>query len=207
MFLNNKQPFQQRLKLAVVVIMAITSAYLWGNYYKQSQRQIKLPADLSATLLEPPQVISTFKLKDQYEQVFNTSHLKNHWNLMMVSDPDQTAQQLLSKAIYIYNEIDNIKLQHQLRFILLANHADIKADKMKDYLPQFEKLFIGLTGDKETIDDLKKSLGYQELGINQPLFLYLIDPRGRLVAIFNTTEQAEKIAEAMVIIEAMIQDH
>lgn len=76
---------------------------------------------------------------------------------------------------------------------------------MAQYLAAFDPSFIGITGDDAALAPLVKDLGvfYQRNESQDPVnytvdhsaAIYLIDPKGRLAAVFSPPQDAKKMAE------------
>ncbi len=90
----------------------------------------------------------------------------------------------------------------QVLFVSVDPERDTAAS-LKDYLGAFNPDFIGLRGDAQAMQPLMRSLG--AIAIRQPLAdgsytmdhtatLYLLDTRGRLVAVFTPPFVPERLA-------------
>ncbi len=196
MFIKGTTTPKQRFKFAVVVILALTIAFLSANYYQYKKQIKKLPADISATVLNPPVPIKKLNLIDQTQQPFRTTDLKQHWNLVIFANPNKTTLPILNKAVQVFNEfiVDN-ELQKQLRLILIAEDPQVNTDDMFFFLPKKMPSFIGLTGKSQNLAETKRDFGYLEKTLNRSITLYIVNPKGELTALFDSEIDAVEIAK------------
>jgi len=192
MLLKNNKTIQQRLKMAVVIIMAITVSYLCGNYYQHYKSNQTLPANISATLLNPPQDINQLNLLDQQGQDFKAKDLMDYWNLVFIGNPAPESEKVINKAISVFNEfVTENDLQKKIRFILIAKDAQVSQQDMLGYLPKQAHFFIGLTGQNKELKAIKDVLGY----LDETHFIYLINNQGAFNAIFDSQMSEVEIAQ------------
>lgn len=185
----------KRKSLIVFIIsFSIVIIFLWQtleNFFTGPKK----PKTISCTLFHPPLEISNFNLNNVYEdKIFNKQSLKGHWNLIFfgyTNCPD-----ICPNTMEIIKDVWNNLEKHYvpIKFIFITLDPESDDNKvMKKFLVKYNENFIGLNGDKDQINLLKKSLGIYAKNtikdgneiINHSGILLLINPQGKLNAIFS----------------------
>jgi protein SCO1/2 len=168
----------------------------------------------SATVLDVPVPLPDFSLTDHNGQEFTTSSFNRKWTFMFfgyINCPDvcPTALIDLNDVYHTLAKKDELiekkyRVGTQVVFVSVDPQRD-SVEELKQYVPYFNDMFIGLTGKPEMIDSLARPLGVgyrREPGKNSEDYLIdhsasflLIDPLGRLRAIFSPPHNPKQIAE------------
>jgi protein SCO1 len=161
------------------------------------------PVALEAgTWLPEPRTPAAFRLTDQTGRERSESDLQGHPSLLFFGftfcpDVCPTTLAALTDALR-RTPLPGV----QVLFVSVDPERDTAAS-LKDYLGAFNRDFIGLRGDAQAMEPLMRSLG--AIAIRQPLgdgsytmdhtaTLYLLDTRGRLVAVFTPPFAPERLA-------------
>lgn len=154
------------------------------------------------TWLPEPRAVAPFRLSDQTGRVRSEADLRGHPSLLFFGFtycPDVCPTTLAALADALRRSpIPGV----QVLFVSIDPERDTAAS-LKEYLGAFNRDFIGLRGDAPATEPLMHSLG--AIAIRQPLpggnytmdhtaTLYLLDTRGRLVAVFTPPFAAERLA-------------
>jgi len=169
------------------------------------------PTLLSATLLTPAKTIADFSLTTTDGHPFTHHSLLGHWTLLFfgyAQCPDICPRTMVTVA-EIWKQMPAALLQTQtLRFVFVS--LDPESDTVQSlgaFLKRFHPSFIGLTGAESVIQRLGKSCGIYswedpnantEGGpkiIDHSATLLLINPQGRIQALFSPPHQTEAIAK------------
>ena len=188
---------------AVLAIAASMAGLYFGGAFRPP-----LPELAAATLYpESFRKLDDFALTDQDGQTYNKNSLRNHWSLLFFGysycpDICPTTLYLLSK---LNKEINTADVKHpvQIVFVSVDPQRDTP-DRLKEYVGYFSPDFTGLTGNKEQIDKLVKSLGVfyrkqpaaegQNYLVDHSAGLFLINPSAKPQALFSAPHDVEHLA-------------
>lgn len=164
----------------------------------------KIPETQLATVLEQKSSpLSPFNLVDSNGNKFVEKSLNGHWNLMFfgyTTCPD-VCPATLSLVREAWQKFDG---KYPARFIFVSvNPIDDNTNHLKEFLGNYHPDFMGLTGPSQEIAKLSQQLNIiaeksidQDTGISRidhTAALMLVDPRGRLKAIFTPPLDANAI--------------
>ncbi len=163
-------------------------------------------AETRALVLQAPRPLPEFLLTDHRQQPFGPDRLQGHWTLLFFGFthcPDVCPTTLNTLAGVTGRLAD---LPPETRPAVVMISVDPMRDtieKLSAYVPFFDPDFVGATGDMGEILTLTRGLGvafaYQPAGdgteytVEHTASVFLIDPRGRLAAIFNTPHRVEEL--------------
>jgi len=167
------------------------------------------PTSLAAgTLLPQRRMLAPFTLTDTTGAPFTEASLQGRWTLLgfgYTSCPD-VCPLLLASFRDIRRRLAERQLDGDLRFMFVS--VDPERDdigRLKDYVGYFDPGFVGATGPHPELQRLTRQLGviYQRapeagsaLGylVDHTATLLLIDPEGRLTALFSAPHDAAAMA-------------
>ena len=169
----------------------------------------------SATIYEIPLPLPQFTLTDHNGKEFNQWSFSRKWTFMFFGYthcPDVCPMALVDlNAIYhILAEKGDLifkkyNIDTQFIFVTVDPERDTVGE-LKEYIPYFNKNFIGLTAEPDMIEKLAQPLGVSYMRvpgkdsegdyyIDHSASFLLIDPLGRLRAYFPPPHDPELIAE------------
>lgn len=208
----------QRLAIIVLILagLAALAAGVGSYIAQQSARQADVPAGL---LWPSPQLFPDVTLYDHNGNDFSRAQLEGQWSLVFFGFthcPDicpntmatlERLQRRLSQQ-----GIDEEELQ--IIFISVDPKRD-NPQRLASYVTYFDENFIGASGDKETIDQLTRSVGavyhiggadeQDNYQVDHSASIFLFSPRARLVSIYTTPHEAEPMSERFMAIRDFIQ--
>ena len=167
--------------------------------------RLTAPAPLAlegGTWLPEPRSVGAFRLTDQNDGERRSAELAGHPALLFFGYtycPDVCPTTLAALAEALRRApLPGVRVL----FISIDPERDTAAS-LKEYLGAFNRDFIGLRGDAQAVEPLMQSLG--AIAVRQPLAgggytldhtatLYLLDTRGRLVAVFTPPFTPERLA-------------
>jgi protein SCO1/2 len=176
------------LFIAVVVLAAGLAGALFARRFADDAVQLS-----SGTWLPQSRAVAAFTLTDQDGRSFDQNRLAGTPSLLFFGFthcPDVCPQTLALMA-----RLDQDPPVPGLRTLFVTvdpERDDVAA--MKQYASFFSPRIVALTGDDAQIDALMKSVGAARLRQSQPgggysvdhsATLFVIDARGRLVAVFS----------------------
>jgi len=190
----------QRRTILLVVSIGLGAA-LAGMLVARLTTHTPVALD-SGTWLPEPREVAAFRLTDQAGRERSNSDLQGRPSLLFFGftycpDICPTTLAALTEALR-RGPLPGV----QVLFVSVDPERDTAAS-LKDYLGAFNRDFIGLRGDAQAMEPLMRSLG--AIAIRQPLAdgsytmdhtatLYLLDTRGRLVAVFTPPFAPERLA-------------
>ncbi|HAT48888.1 MAG: SCO family protein [Nitrospirae bacterium] len=195
--------------IAFLVGSVITIAVQVG--YELFLERHEMPTELVGIVLPKPRGVASFQLLDHNGQTFNLERLQGKWTFMFFGythcpDVCPTTMGLLSDVFKRLKERHPQALaQSQGIFVSIDPKRDTKA-VLKDFVPYFNQEFLGITGDEEQIQKFAKGLGVGfklsepekdgSYAISHTSAIYLMDPRGRFYALFQSQfHDADRIAD------------
>ena len=207
-----KAPRALYLVVASILILSILAQWLFLKYGGTNNNAQYMDDGISATILHEASPITSFRLSDHNGNLFNQDNLAGQWSLLSFGythcpDICPTTLNTLNHVNKILHEIGT-PIIPQTVFITLDPERDDVAT-LADYIPWFNKDFIGLTGSTEQIQALTKNLGIMsqkrqdESGegnylIDHTVTIMIIDNKGQLRALSSAPHNAQTIADDFI---------
>ncbi len=169
----------------------------------------------SATVLQIPIPIFSFSLTDHNGLPFTPDNLSRKWTFMFFGYthcPDICPMALVDLNNIYHNLVEKgdlilkkYKVGTQFVFVTVDPERDT-VEQLKEYIPYFNKNFIGLTGESDVIASLAHPLGvaYRRVPskdsendylVDHTASFLLIDPLIRLRATFSPPHDPKQVAE------------
>lgn len=207
-----KAPKALFLVVAAVIILSGLSQWAFLKYGKSNNNAQYRDDGISATILYEASPITAFQLSDHNGNVFTQNNLLGKWSLLSFGythcpDICPTTLKTLDHVDKILQEMNNTILPQTI-FITLDPERDDVAT-LAEYIPWFNKDFIGLTGTAEQIGVLTKDLGILNMKreavageegylIDHSVTIMLIDNQGRLRALSSAPHNAQTLVDDFV---------
>jgi len=202
-----------RILLLVIAGILLLGLGIWFSKSHNSPLVKKADDFPSATVLEVPIPLLQFSLSDHNGNVFTPDNLMRKWTFMFFGYthcPDVCPTALVDMN-NIYNNLagtDDLTekkfgVSTQFIFITVDPERD-SVSELKEYVPFFNEHFIGLTGDADMIDSVARPLGIayrrvpgknKDYLVDHSASILLIDPLGRMRAVFSPPHVPKTIAE------------
>ncbi len=206
------------LNTLLIVIAAFAIGVAVYAYRGIQSHEVSVEALQKATSLQAnPRKLPAFSLTNHLSGPFSNKDLEGDWNFIFfgfTNCPD-VCPLTLSILDQVTNELVSFDTHPRSIFISVDPKRDQPA-KLKEYVEHFNHDMIGLTGNKEQIDNLTQSLGAIYAITNDASENYLVDhsahifviaPDGKMVALFSTPHDAKVIANDFKIISALYDDY
>ena len=201
----------KRLVWILLMVLALVGLFfLWNkNTWNQNTPKPAPPilATESATVLTPSKPLPNFSLQDSNGKPFTQDAFIGHWTLLFFGYADcpkicPTALAIVSGVWRAFPE-QSPHPKAQFVFASLDPTSDTPT-KLKAFLSRFNPTFIGLTGEASEMSKLTKSSSVYSFTDPEPniegqkiidhsAILLLINPEGRLHALFTPPHQIETI--------------
>jgi protein SCO1/2 len=183
-----KTGIRNTVLLLVVVIILVVYGFVWrmDQPVIMSDKELRLNG---AVVLDKPRVFSDFTLTDHHGQTFDKARLQGSWSIVFFGfthcpDICPTTLAILNETYSKLQEDEKDKLQ--IIMISLDPERD-SVDKLAQYIPYFNRDFIGVSGNKHFIRRLtgeiniaynKVPLSGEDYTIDHSTQLVLINPKG-----------------------------
>jgi protein SCO1/2 len=187
-----------------------------------SAGHISRPDRQSVYLLPNPKQLQDFQLTDDGGRLFNRLRLMNHWTFMYfgyTNCPDvcPMTTSLLNKVYSALSRRPEIQSDTQVVFVSVDPMRDTP-QSLRSYINYFNEKFIAVVGPENSLDELtgqmdaKHQLLYSEnfithkktIRVLHDSSIYLIDPLGRIYAIFTPPFTAEMVKERYLSIREVL---
>jgi protein SCO1/2 len=158
------------------------------------------PAELEGVLRSEFKQLQPFVLRNHDNRLINDENFQGKWNFVFfgyVSCPDicPASLQVLNTVYQLArDEVSEDPVDFQVMFVSVDPTRD-SAKILGDYVGYFNNKFIAATADKSQIDKLTRQFGAGYLieaesttgqyNVAHASAIFLVDPRGRLVASFS----------------------
>jgi len=210
----------RRLILTILVLIAILLAAWFGfkvltSKPDASDSKGSIPALAVATVLSPNKPLVSFSLTDHNLAPFTQSSFLGQWTLLYFGygQCPEICPRTLTTVSEIWNLLPSQSQGIQpLRFVFVS--LDPQGDRpedLKKLLARFNSDFIGLTGEESEIQNLSKACSIHSWEdpkaskegpkiIDHSATLLLINPQGRIHALFSPPHEKEAIASDLKIL-------
>lgn len=163
--------------------------------------------NLSATYLAEGREVTNFELVSHTGQPFTSSSLNGQWTLMFfgfTNCPD-VCPMTLFELVGVRERLEEKGLYNNVQTVFVTvDPARDTPERLANYVPDFDERFIGVTGSLEQIDRLARDVGiahrrHDESGeedymVDHGSAVLLVNPQGRLQAIFTAPHRASTMA-------------
>lgn len=192
-------------QLYAVIALAIGAVLigLWLSYRSFAPPK---PVSTNFTLYTPSVDIAPFQLTDSNDRPFTNLSLQGHWTFLFFGFTN--CQSICPITMTLLNNVYQILYQEEQNpmpdvVMITIDPDNDTPSRMHDYVTSFNPHFQGATGDKQQIQQLASSLNVVYMRVktsNGYTFdhsgsLMLIDPSGRLIALFTPPLDAKSVAE------------
>lgn len=197
----------------------VTGTLLWQN--RPVTPTLLIPIELQGLLLPEPKPLTQFKLTGQHGEVYDLQRLQNRWTFLFFGythcpDVCPTSLGLLAEVFEQLKEYPGSLENTQATFISVDPKRDTP-QLLKEYVPYFHEKFNGATGQAKEIAGLaaqvwaQYSIGKEDADGNYEVehtaAFFLIDPKGRLYAVFPTEfhRKPKDMAKAFNMMRSRVQ--
>ena len=152
--------------------------------------------------------LTAFALEDHHREAFTLDRLTGRWTLLFFGythcpDVCPVTLTVLKNAIALMGKADADAELPQVVFVSVDPERDT-LEHLAPYVSYFDPDFLGVTGSDENLATLARQLGILYLRaesdangdylVDHTAAVFLIDPRGHLVALFQAPHAPERIA-------------
>jgi protein SCO1/2 len=214
LILNRSHQYGRGLPILLAAIAAFAIGILFYNY--QNSQSISVEDLQKATSLQnDPRELPSFSLTNHLNKPFNNQDLIGSWSMIFfgfTNCPD-VCPLTLNILDQVSNELNDFDYMPRSIFISVDPNRD-QPDSLKKYVEHFNQDMIGLTGNKNQIDNLTQSVGaIYAIGdnsndnylVDHSAHIFVTAPDGNMVALFSTPHDAKVIANDFKIISELYE--
>lgn len=190
-------------KIVLYVVVAAAAAVAG---FVLAQRVATPAGPAQALVLTQPRPLPDFGLIDHRSEAFGPARLRGRWTFLFFGfthcpDVCPTTLQTLAAA---RNALDELPARDRPAVVMVS--VDPGRDtpaQLAGYVPYFHPEFEGVTGPTAALEPLTTALGvaYSHTPaadggytVDHTAAIFLIDPAGRLAAVFGTPHSSDRIA-------------
>ena len=203
---RRKPAMSSALKMAVAVLVAVLAA-LAGMWLAREQPAERLELE-HATVFPAPRALPGFALIDDDGAPFGPERLRGGWHVLFFGFthcPD-VCPSTLATLTSARRQLGDLPASDRpgVVFVSVDPQRDSTA-RLAEYVEFFDPDFVGVTGDSAEIDSLTRQLGVAVVvgepdasgsySIDHTATLFLVDPQGRLAAVFGMPHTPDGIAQ------------
>lgn len=194
-----------RLLIAAVVLAGAIAGIAAAQYFRRAEG---VPPELErAAMFTVTRALPEFALVDHAGQPFGPERLRGQWTFLFfgfVNCPDVCPTTLATLAAARKSLAD---LPGDLRPAVALVSVDPDRDTpdvLAPYVTHFDRSFTGLTGTRESVGALTGGLGVAVMvgpadadgnySVDHTAAIFLVDPDGRVAALFSGPHEAGTIA-------------
>lgn len=198
----------KRVLLTVSVTLAAVFVICYGvkPVLEKNSPPMIIPNITTATVLKPKKLVEDFVLTDTTDKPFTEKSLLGQWTMMFFGYAE--CPEICPKTLMTVRELWK-QVPTNLRFVFVSlDPASDTVPLLRDFLGRFHPDFVGLTGEEAVIQKLGKACGiysWQDPNANtdpskpkmidHSATLLLINPEGRLHAVFSPPYHPEAMAK------------
>ncbi|HBH60807.1 MAG TPA: hypothetical protein DDX85_03500 [Nitrospiraceae bacterium] len=211
---NSISSSQIQILLLVLAGILLLGLGIWFGKGHNSPPMMVADEFPSATVLEVPVPLLQFSLNDHIGKLFTPDNFMRKWTFIFFGythcpDVCPTALVDMNNIYHDLAEKDELiekmfGVGTQFVFITVDPERDTVSE-LREYVPFFNKHFIGLTGDADMIDSIARPLGIayrrvpgkdaeKDYLVDHSASILLIDPLGRMRAVFSPPHVPKTIA-------------
>ncbi len=195
------------LRMTVFVLVAVLAAAAGMTLARSIKgTPATVATDARALVLEAPRTLPDFLLTDHMQRPFGPARLEGRWTLLFfgfTNCPD-VCPTTLNTLAGLAQSLEDLPPASQPTITMVSvDPMRDTAEKLSAYVPFFDPDFVGVTGEMGEVLTLTRGLGvafaYQPgangeaYSVEHTASVFLIDPKGRLAAIFSTPHRVDDL--------------
>lgn len=188
----------------LLVVLVALAAFALGTWYALAPRQA--PEPTGGYVLDSPRPLPAFTLVDEQGRAFTEQNFRGHWSMLYFGFtfcPD-ICPNALSVMAQVKTELDAVEGLDDRYYLVSVDPDRDTPERMAEYVTYFDPAFRGVTGDFEQLDIITRAAGAvykvpeapedEDYLVAHSSTLTVIDPQGRIHAIFTSPFRPDAIA-------------
>lgn len=207
--------FRHRTSLLIVTI-ALLGAIAGQWLYHSSRTSSPDLRELNATVFSSPRDVQPFRLLDHHGKAFTEASLAGEWSFVFFgySNCPDVCPSTLTMLNLMLKALSKQSTEMALPRVMMVSIDPERdtVDQLAQYMPYFNPEFVGLTASSQAEIDIltrqfgiayllnKKSPDDKEYSVDHSGAVLLINPQGRLHALFSAPHDPITMANEFAII-------
>ena len=209
-----KPMFSSRVVVLLLLMVASTAAGIIAARFLAPP----VSTDVEGLLWPNPKPLSAFTLQASDGETLNLDRLQGQWAFMFFGYtycPDVCPGTLMHMAQVLQSLRESDDAKSVKMVFVSVDPARDTPDRLKDYVTYFDSEFIGATAEDSMLQPFTRDLGVLYVRhdadaegryeVDHSVQVLLIDPQGRLVAIFQPPHDVTELAQRFRSIRAIVE--
>ena len=194
-------------RTAIIAVVAVV-AFGLGIWFSLQEGEIvgSGPEPTGGYVLDQPRALPAFELVDERGEAFTQANFEGHWSLLYFGFtfcPD-ICPSALGVMAEVKRELDAVEGLDDRYYLVSVDPDRDTPERLAEYVTYFDPAFRGVTGDFDQLDIVTRAAGAvykvpeapedENYLVAHSSTLTLIDPRGRIHAIFTSPFDPAAIA-------------
>lgn len=207
----------QRTILGVCLFMACMLGLLINKQLTKPEYTAEQLREVGVFIFEPPRIVKPFELQSHKGEVFTRDNFEGKWSLVFFGftfcpDICPATMALLNQAM---DKIDDPNILATTQVVMVSvDPARDTVEQLAQYMPYFNKDFIGVTGEFLTIHALATNLnaafqkvpgGGEHYTVDHSAYIFLVNPKGDYHAFMKPPFSAQSIADHYQAVRALFK--
>ena len=203
----------KRWMVSMVLGIAGLVGGTWAGYGWWQRSEV--PLQISGYYLETPKILADFTLQGSSGKPFTLENFKGRWTFVyfgFTNCPD-----VCPTTLMLFNQIARgLRDRHvgnDAAYLLISVDPERDTpEHLRDYVTYFNPEFLGATGDPAVLQAMTRQLGVyykvpdpkdrsEYYSVDHSSTILLMDPDGRLRAIFTPPQKAENLVRDFIAIQ------
>ena len=189
----------------------------WLGIAKPWRETVPDPSSPPGILWPNPKPIGAFSLQDHLGRAFTREHLDGVWTFMFFGYthcPD-VCPTTLATLRRVEVDLADLASEPRQHVLISVDPARDTVEHLARYVPSFGPAFLGVTGSDDELGNLAREVGavffrhepdrHGSYLVDHTASIMLIDPQGRLVALFGMPHDGAVIAARFREIEPVVR--
>lgn len=194
--------FKRNMVILIIALCIFFGAwYFYKNVYIPKEQPVMI-----ATIIKQTQPLSAFAVSDDNGGIFTELSLRGQWTLLFFGYPK--CPDICPNTLGIVRDTWNLYQPNKTppaKFVFASLTSEpIEDGTLKTFVKNFNKDFVGISGSSTEMHQLSDQLGIyftqQTDRIDHTASLMLINPQGKLTAVFTPPFTAEQVAKDLDLI-------
>ena len=197
-----------RIRLTALILFSLVALFFGlfvGQHLKFKDKDM---SNFSGVWLENPRDIAAISLQDTANNLFNNESFTGHWTMLFFgfTSCPSLCPTTMAELGKMYRKLESLGVKNlpQVIMVSLDPQRD-NPEKLGNYVRAFDRHFLGLTGDEQTINKMAREMGIastkvdgsdeQSYNIEHTGTVILINPNGKINGFFTSPLNADALAK------------
>ena len=190
----------------LTLIFALIGLGAGIGVYTAHQNNMQKPPAVAGLMWPQPKTLQSFTTVNQDGQAFGLENLQGKWSFLFFGYTNCPDICPITLTVFktVYEKLESMDKSENVQMVFVSVDPDRdSSEQLKQYVSYFNQDFIGLGGNLEQVSNLTSQMGIAffhepasaegDYLVDHAASVFLVDPRGRVIAIMSAPHQAEDI--------------